>query len=135
MKEAYNIIKTYFLQIETPISITSILIAGITAMATVVVFQFNYIRTLHKEITKQGDECAQRIARQAEEFTQKLQEIYREQVKDNKDVIINNTKAIVEHTLAVEKSAEASSDLKDAFHELRMWFKDSYGSGKRGGSA
>jgi hypothetical protein len=120
------------LQIEAPVSVTSILITGITALSTVVIFQFYQNKALNKEIKSM-----------AESFADKMREVYKEQIKDSREVVDKNTKAFHEHTSAVQENSELTRELKEAIldtqleqtkalTELRLWLKENYGKPSRG---
>lgn len=70
-------------------------------------------------------------------FTDKMAEVYKEQIKDNKDVIVNNTKAVIEHSNVVEENTEISKELKTTIaqtsreqitmlQEMRIWLKENF---------
>src|SRR5213592_2932337 len=90
------------LQVESPITTVSLLITAITALATVVVFLFMYNKALNKEIRTMGDLFAKQLQEKSESFAVKLQEVYRDQLKDNKEIIEKNTRAFVEHSAAIQ---------------------------------
>jgi isoleucyl-tRNA synthetase len=96
----------FLLQVETAPTIYALLVTAVTTLAGVVAFLFMLVRSLYKQIKDSSDA-----------FQLKLQEVYKEQIKDNKDVITKNTQAFLAHTEAVEKNSEVSKDLKDVIYK------------------
>lgn len=116
-----------FIQIEAPVTQTSLLITAIAALSAVVVVLFFYNKALNKEIKAMS-----------ESFTNKLQDVYKEQLKDHKELIEKNTKAFVEHTNAVKENSQVTKELREAISETsfeqtkaltetRLWLKENYG--------
>lgn len=116
-----------FIQIEAPVTQLSLLITAIAAESAVIVVLFFYNKALNKEIKAMS-----------ESFTNKLQDVYKEQLKDHKELIEKNTKAFVEHTEAVKENSEVTKELSkalsgtsikqtEALTEMRLWLKENYG--------
>lgn len=84
-------------------SITPYLISAIVAESTAIVFLFMYI----KKVNQLKDEAVEKS--------------HQSQVKDQKEVIGTNTKALIDNAHAANAVASATKDVAEAVNDLRLW--------------
>lgn len=86
------------------------LISAIIALVGTISFLFVYSKQLNKIIKSTAEQHAAR-----------LQEVYKEQIKDYKEVTTKNTEAFLKVVESNEKNTDSNKETAKTISELRLW--------------
>lgn len=86
------------------------LISAIIALVGTISFLFVYSKSLNKIIKST-----------AEQHAAQLQEVYKEQIRDYKEVTAKNTEAFLKVVDSNEENTASNKETAKTIHELRLW--------------
>lgn len=114
----------YYMQLipsqSDPSAVQAYLIAAIVALVGTISFLFIYSKSLNKIIKST-----------AEQHAKQLQEIYKEEIRDYKEIAAKNTQAFLLTASATAELSVTNKENTKALHDLRMWLIENLDLKKR----